>query len=158
MNNHTITSKITWWAKNHLIFLVSSAATAFWSSPLEPPRRIQSSSGSLEQLPRAQRPTSLHFKRSKDSSEGGEGHWSQAQHHQQSCESTSSRSSTSASSSASTSGTAWSARNLQDILRDRMIGEQVGRRVLTGRRVSKTSEAAFVLFYIDSMCGTQFCG
>ena len=38
-----------------------------------------------------------------------------------------------------------------------MIGEQVGRRVLTGRRVSKTSEAAFVLFYIDSMCGTQFC-
>ena len=34
-----------------------------------------------------------------------------------------------------------------------MIGEQVGRRVLTGRRVSKTSEAAFVFFfYINSMC------
>ena len=159
MNNRTIRSKITWWAKHHLIFLVFSAATAAWSSPLEPPRRIQSSSGSLEQLPRAQRPTSLHSNRSKDSSEGGEGHRSQAQHHQQSCESTSSRSSTLASSSASTSasGAAWSARNLQDILRDRMIGEQVGRRVLTGRRGSKTSEAAFVFFYIDSVCGTQFC-
>ena len=93
MNNRTITSKITWWAKHHLIFLLSSAATAVWSSPLEPLWRIQSSSDSLEQLSRTQRPTSLHSKRSKDSSEGGEGHRSQAQHHQQSCESTSSRSS-----------------------------------------------------------------
>ena len=163
MNNRTITSKITWWVKHHLIFLLSSAATAVWSSPLEPPRRIQNCSGSLEQLPRTQRPTSLHSKRSKDSSEGGEGHRSQAQHHQQSCESTSSRSSafsivisiSISSSSSSSSMISMELAGHSERSNDRGASGKESLDWQEGEQNFWSSFCAF--FYLDSMCGTQFC-